>query len=234
MDGKQGNARPRGHHQTPPAGYREDDGGVERLLEAWQASRAEQVFDEIVHRVSGLIQAASRQTLLKYDIRDLNAVDDVLSLVLDHLRRLAGSGDEELPVAAFQPLKHHRGRGGTTACRHDSGRAYVRWLARSRAADIARQRRRDTAIPLDKLAERHEMPVHFQFTPLREAFDRVLGFLDERSREVLTLLADGDTQAEIAAKLGVCEGTVSRIRSRAIRHVQERLGQEKPARRKPR
>lgn len=239
MDGKRKKNWPRKRSSSMPPSElshaREHGRNVERLLESWQVDRQEQTFDELIHRVTRLVNTTSRQSLLRYNVRDLNAVDDVFSLVLDHLRRLAGCSNDELVVAAFDPLKYRCDCSNTTACKHDAGMAYVCWLARSRAADVARQRHRDTTASLCELDERHQTPVDSQVVWRRETFDRVLGLLDERSQQVLTLLADGHTQAEIAARLRVCEGTVSRIRSRGIQRAREYLGlEDSPTSRKPR
>ena len=48
---------------------------------------------------------------------------------------------------------------------------------------------------------------------LKEARDESL---DGRSRLVVELLLAGENQAAIARRMGLCEGTVSRIRARAI------------------
>jgi RNA polymerase sigma factor (sigma-70 family) len=49
--------------------------------------------------------------------------------------------------------------------------------------------------------------------------------LDARSQEVVGCLLKGLTQAEIAKELGVCEGTVSRIRAKAIEQLRRLAGQ---------
>ena len=111
----------------------------------------------------------------------------------------------------------------------DSGEAYVVWLTRERAADVARSRRRQrhAAIffsQLDKPAARclrrcaaaaDDAAAAGQADlcgRLRDAISR----LPPRERTVIELLLEGKTQTVIAHLLDVCEGTVSRIRSRAL------------------
>ena len=55
---------------------------------------------------------------------------------------------------------------------------------------------------------------------LREAVER----LPARERLVAELLLEGKSQATIAHVLDVCEGTVSRLRSRAVGLLKELLG----------
>jgi RNA polymerase sigma factor (sigma-70 family) len=50
-----------------------------------------------------------------------------------------------------------------------------------------------------------------------------LPLLEPRSRTVVELLLDGKSQAVIAHVLGVCEGTVSRLRTRAIAELRRLL-----------
>jgi RNA polymerase sigma factor (sigma-70 family) len=54
-----------------------------------------------------------------------------------------------------------------------------------------------------------------------QQLEAALASLDNRSREVLMLLWEGTTQTQIANLLGIHEGTVSRIRTRAIQQLRE-------------
>ena len=49
-----------------------------------------------------------------------------------------------------------------------------------------------------------------------------------RAQEVLTRLLDGESQAAIAKSMGVCEGTVSRIRAKAIEGIRRSLADDRP------
>jgi RNA polymerase sigma factor (sigma-70 family) len=130
-------------------------------------------------------------------------------------------------VARFVPRDH-----AASPCdRADSGSAYIVWLSRERARDVARrwwrsarhsrafsQLGRDTVNDLrTRLAgalERNDDP-----EPLPQLIIRLhesIEQLEPLEQAVIALLIEGKTQAVIAHVLGVCEGTVSRIRSGAI------------------
>ena len=167
----------------------------------------------------------ARRVLWRHGIRDPAAVDDALSLVLDHLRRLATHGQDEPPVAPFDPHRATPGRG-------DAGAAYIAWLARDRAIDIARRRRRQDRLgrPLgDDTATRLVTQLVTHPAPIAEEEDRpalvraAIARLAPQDRLVCELLLAGRSQATIAGLLGVCAGTVSRIRCRAIAALRDAI-----------
>lgn len=186
---------------------------VARLLGRWQSDHDPEAFATLVEIIRGPLQRLAASTLRRIGIRDPGACDEAVSLVFERLYRLG----IEHRVDAVAPFDSDR-PGGTAA--GDPGWVYVRCVARSRAHDVARAvRRRDrrdcdygrTAAAWVCAAEEPSAG-DVDATRVRAAIEA----LDERSRAVVSLVLDGKSQAAIAHMLGVCEGTVSRIRMRAI------------------
>jgi RNA polymerase sigma factor (sigma-70 family) len=183
---------------------------VTALLLTWQEAADERCLNELCVELVPVIEKTARVTLARMRIYDSGAMDDTLSLVLDHLRRLPTANGG---VGSFE-AKQTDG---------DSGLAYVQWLTTRRAMDVARairRRRRHDAdiadacpkekfwVPKDREEPDHESWLHAAIVAL-----------DVRSQEVVEFLLKGLKQSEIAKELGVCEGTVSRIRARAIENL---------------
>jgi RNA polymerase sigma factor (sigma-70 family) len=196
------------------------------LLQSWQAVGDVRDLESLLARALPLIERAAAATLRRRHLADPAAVDDVVSRVLDHLRRLPGASAGEKIVARFVPRSGHIGAESLG----DRGEAYVVWLARERALDIVRSRRRvahriscfselpaasrtltTDAGKANAIGLCHAPP-GAQWQRLHDA----IPLLDTRQRVVIELLLEGKTQAVIAHTLDVCEGTVSRLRSKAI------------------
>ena len=198
--------------------------GIGRLLDRWQATSDPEQLAVLVGAVRPMVEAVAVRVLRSRRIKDQSAVDDVLSLVLDHLRRLPGGQEGERPVAMF--------RGADPGS--DSGGRFIRLLARNRSLDVARSHRRhrryecpfssagDTvrwslANPDDAARQEAEADVH----------DRLVVAIDRREPDlqaVVRMLLDGKSQAVIAHVLGVCPGTVSRARRRAMAKLRGLMG----------
>jgi AraC family transcriptional regulator len=196
---------------------------VTALLLAWQSTGDPDAFAAIAAAVTPTIESTASLLLRRRGRVDATLVADVVSLVLDHLRRLAVPGPGERPVAAFRPVP---GAG------RDAGLVYLRWLTRSRSSDLLRsQRRRD----------RHEPSFPHRFGPLAErsaAVDgaapareepaespeapELNGRLDGIDRAVAEAILRGESQVDIARRLGISEGTVTRRRQR----LTARLGRQ--------
>ncbi|MCE2725465.1 MAG: sigma-70 family RNA polymerase sigma factor [Planctomycetaceae bacterium] len=198
--------------------------GIGRLLDRWQATNDPEQLAVLVGAVRPMVEAVAVRVLRSRRIKDQSAVDDVLSLVLDHLRRLPGGQEGERPVAMF--------RGADPGS--DSGGRFIRLLARNRSLDVARSHRRhrryecpfssagDTvrwslANPDDAARQEAEADVHDR---LVVAIDR----LEPDLQAVVRMLLDGKSQAVIAHVLGVCPGTVSRARRRAMAKLRGLMG----------
>lgn len=194
---------------APPA-------GIGRLLDGWQATADPERLAMLVAAVRPMVEAVATRVLRGRHIADLSAVDDVVSLVLDHLRRLPRGLEDERHVALF--------RGDEPGA--DTGTAFIRILARNRAIDVARSRGRRArrSVPFsaaiddvrEALVTRQDVAV---LVAEAEAHDRLAAAIDRlqpQPRTVVQMLLDGKSQAVIAHVLGVCEGTVSRVRSRAV------------------
>lgn len=208
--------------QSPSATDRTPD-CISRFLEEWQATGTVEPLECLIVAVRPLVETVAVRVLRSRQIADPAAVEDVVSLVLDHLRRLPGGVDGERQVAAFRA-------GGAAG----AGAAYVRLLARNRALDVARhRRRRDRMARVFSALDAGGMQALVRQTPrghhepdgdtlvrLAQGIER----LEPRLRSVVRLLLEGKSQAVIAHVLGVCEGTVSRARDRAVARLRELLG----------
>jgi RNA polymerase sigma factor (sigma-70 family) len=198
-----------------------DQQNLDMLLQQWQQSGRHVVLEQLIQAAEPVASCVIERVLRRRGIQDPHAVDDALALVFDHLRRLPGAGDGERSVSPFAP----------TAQAGDRGRAFLHRLAQDRALDVARARRRRakhvcTFSQLDELAV-SRLEDGCVATPVgaatAEAGDEpsrrlraALARLPPRDRQVIGLLLEGKNQAVIAHVIGVCEGTVSRIRRRAI------------------
>ena len=202
-----------------------EPGDLEVLLCAWQSTGSHAALEDLMHAAEPVATLVIVRVLGQRGIRDPAALDDAIALVFNHLRRLPGPAAGEHGVAPFDP-----GR-GTAA---DHGRAYLQRLAHDRAIDVARRRRRETrrmatfsaleAGAAASLTNRMVMPA----TPVEPdestesgcAIEEAVSQLDPRERELVRLLIEGKSQAVIAHMLGVCGGTVSRLRARVIAKLQ--------------
>lgn len=203
------------------------------LLSAWQDTGDEAALDSIVATIREDCLRMISHLLRRLGIRDPDATDDAFTLVLGHLRRLPGAASER-GVSRFKVT--------TGAANGDQGTAFVRWLCRERAHDVARSCRRRSrhVLSLTDLGatERTNRDARTQNGgqgPAPGGMDEALlraavGRLDERQRTVVELLLAGKSQVVIAHVLGVSEGTVSRIRSRALEALRLALDAAGPER----
>jgi RNA polymerase sigma factor (sigma-70 family) len=216
---------------------------TEHLLQ-WQADGNAAEFEALVRAIMPLLERLASLTLRRHGIADASAIDDAVSLVLDHLRRLSGSADGERTVARFVPASVQSGWKEPFDKGHEddkghAGAAYVSWLIRERARDVARSRRRESRrtiafsqldhLPDRIVGERAAQPPDVGDGICSQgeksaALHEAIAVLDPRLRTVIELLLDGNSQAAIAQALHVCEGTVSRMRGRAIMELRRLLG----------
>ncbi|MFM9059885.1 MAG: sigma factor-like helix-turn-helix DNA-binding protein, partial [Planctomycetaceae bacterium] len=185
------------------------------LLARWQADRKADDFTALVEIVRGPLTRMTAHTLRHVGIRDPGACDDVVAAVLERLYRL-GAAEGARVSAAFDP-----GRINLQAT-VDPGWAFIRCMARSRAHDLARMLRRRDRLAAGYVVSARDTLRDETATDVTdiEALRAALAALDSRSRQVVELLLDGKSQAVIAHVLGVCEGTVSRMRAKAIARLQ--------------
>lgn len=193
---------------------------VARCLLAWQETADETWLECVLATTTADLRLVARRVLQRHRVRDWSAVDDALSLVLDHLRRLPIRDADGWTVTRFDAMRRPRRGDG------DSGMSYLAWLVRERSLDVVRQRRRQAARAL-RFAEQGAAA-----TPCEPAFDadqvarlrEAVGRLEPRQRAVVELLLAGRSQTAIAHLLDVCEGTVSRLRTRAITELRRLMG----------
>lgn len=195
---------------------------VAELLVEWQETGRHEVFDSLVKAVLPRLMGFVAATLVGQGIRDPAATDDALSLVLDHLRRLAGTGANDRQVGRFAPAR-------SKGARDDAGWGYLRQLARGRACDVARDRRRQG--PVLSQLERSGRELSEQASAaagggvaLSERLREAALSLEPRQRLLVEMLLDGKSQAVIAHMLEVSEGTVSRLRTRTLESLRRILG----------
>ncbi len=195
-----------------------------RLLVAWQTSGDPNRLDPLAAAARPLIERTAAHVLRRHHVADPAAVDDVVSRVLDHLRRLPGRATGERLVACFIPQPHAQ----------DDGRGYVMWLTGRRAMDVVRDRRRCCRearcfveiAPAELAGLADTAPATADEEEAEDACRRLhaaLPRLDARQRLVAELLLAGKSQAAIARVLDVCEGTVSRLRSKAVESLRRLL-----------
>jgi len=194
------------------------------LMLRWQQTGCRHGFTTLVEAVLPEVAEVAKRVLQRRGIQDPDALDDAVSLVLDHLRRLRDDGRGSRRLTEFSPGRP--GRPSRDAI--DPGLGFVRQLAKARAIDVARGRRRlarkrrvfsdirgaaemptDTIASDDAGSELAQLPLGDR---LREAARR----LEPRQRLLVEMLLEGKSQAVIAHVLEVSEGTVSRLRTRAI------------------
>jgi len=202
--------------------------GVTDALLAWQESADPLALEHVIRSTRRTLERTAADMLRRLHIGDWSAVDDTLSLVFDHLRRLPAAPAGGRLVARFDGARQSSDAG-------DAGIAYLVWLARERARDVARTRRRQAArgrpfsavghVPDDRDREGKSaapgapQAAHDEIARLHAAVAQ----LDPRLRCVVEMLLEGKSQVVIAHVLGVCEGTVSRLRARAIAELRRVL-----------
>ena len=209
---------------------------IESLLLRWQATGAHDHFEQLIIVIQPLASCMAKDTLLRLGVRDPSAVDDTLSLVFDHLRRLFGPANGERSVAPFSL----RTDAVCNPSRVDSGRTYMLWLTRERAADVARAiRRRSRRVimfsQLDTSTSRFVDGCVDPYPPNGQPgmvpadfcgqMHDAIPHLPSRERLVIELLLEGKTQAVISHSLDCCEGTVSRLRTRAVALLRDLLAE---------
>ena len=197
---------------------------ITTLLLEWQATADERHLESLLRMSSDLLWQTARKMLIRCGVADPAATDDAVALVLDHVRRLPGVAANERRVSQFRPRRSARGT--------DPGQAYLVWLSKERARDIARRRRArarhvqplsqvepsGSLTPLQTLVGSSNINAD-DLIRLKQAIDG----LKERQATVIRMLINGTNQARIAAKLNICEGTVSRLRNRAIARLRHLL-----------
>jgi DNA-binding CsgD family transcriptional regulator len=195
-----------------------------QLLIDWQTTADEQFLESLLRASADIVRRTARAVLIRHGFADPAAVEDAVTLVLDHLRRLPGASTDENAVTEFCPRRLPADK--------DPGEAYIVWLSKERARDVAR-RRHARARHVQPLAEIESAglltPVHALISSSGPDADtlsqlyRAIDGLQQRQAYVIRMLITGQSQAEIATKLKVCEGTVSRLRTSAIAKLREIL-----------
>lgn len=199
---------------------------VTELILEWQALGEEECFTHLVKAVRPIIEATAKQWLQRQQRLNTVTIDEIVSEVLDHLRRLQPHPSKEQPVTPFRPEPD----GNDVA-----GHRYVRWLARRRTQDVLRrERRRGRRLPtFTETGLEHQavaaLAEPFDTQPRQEHVDALrlaVESLEAVNLEVIKRLLHGQSQCEIAASLGVSEGTVSRRRANAIRQLKSLISSE--------
>lgn len=217
---------------------------LEALLEQWQATGSHEVFRHLLTRAGPIVDRVVAHTLQRLGLRDPATVDDAISLVFDHLRRLHGwTGERTVcPFAARKAGGNSCGDHGAAAVA-DRGAAFIVRLSQTRACDVARAHRRRTrrcaSVSQLDVAATHDLRMRLcglrastELPPPAEAaaerLHAAIAQLEPRQRTLVALLLEGKNQAVIAHVLGICEGTVSRIRRQAIDRLRSLLASAEP------
>jgi len=195
---------------------------ISLLLLRWQETGSHRAFESLVKVVRPQIEQVAARTLRRQGVRDGNAVDDAVALVLDHLRRLPGPGDTERCVARFAPKQRQQPA--------DPGRGFVSRLAQDRAVDVVRTRWRHRSVPFSQLEAVEGRGFGETIADdmgggslLIDRVRAVVGQLEPRQRTLVELLLEGKTQAVIAHVLGISAGNVSRLRARTLADLRNLL-----------
>jgi RNA polymerase sigma factor (sigma-70 family) len=187
-----------------------DEKTAANLLELWQTTGDPDDYRRLWQAASTVVESVVRMNLRRHGIRDPTAVEEAVSLVMNHLRRLPAEG-----VAKFD--------------RKHTAAGYLVWLSSRRSRDVARSLRRRREFDLDdaraKITEPSVDPDvdHVEGSDGR-AVDNLyaaIKVLDDRSRLVIERHLAGEPQAVTAKALGVCGGTITRIRQQAIQKLRE-------------
>jgi RNA polymerase sigma factor (sigma-70 family) len=183
---------------------------VASLLEAWQTTGDPDDYRRLWNAASAVVESVVRKNLYRHGIRDPAAAAEAVSLVMNHLRRLPDQG-----VAKFD--------------RNQTAAGYLVWLSSRRSRDVARSLRRRRESSLDDTRGQIVEPLvdpdidHIEGSDSR-AVDHLyaaIKALDDRSRLVIERHLAGEPQAVTAKALRVCDGTITRIRQRAIQRLRE-------------
>jgi RNA polymerase sigma factor (sigma-70 family) len=193
-----------------PMSVADDESIVRESLLSWQCNGRPAAFERLVGAARDPVADIAARILRRSGVRDPAAVEDAVALVLDHLRRLPGVAFGERSVAPFEPVR----------AQSRPGLAYLTRLAVDRARDVVRQRRRCARrcinMPWIELVVDDTTAGDAPDDDERTRLHRAIATLPPRERAVMGHLLEGRTQAAIAACMRVCEGTVSRLRSRAV------------------
>lgn len=180
------------------------------LLEAWQTTGDPEDYHRLWKATSTIVESVVHKNLHERGIHDPAAAEEAVSLVMNHLRRLPDRG-----VKKFD--------------RDKTATGYLIWLSSRRSQDVARSIRRrmefslgDTRGPIaELLVDPAVDPVGGPDSNAVERLHTAIKALDDRSRLVIDRHLAGEPQAAAAKALGVCEGTITRIRQRAIQKLRE-------------
>ena len=206
------------------------------LLLAWQEHEDHAALARLLKSARPLIESVANQVLQAVDIASPVCVDDTLSLVIDHIRRLprnqsGGQGcrdsNGERPVAPFAPRP-----GDTTP-----GERFLVWLTRRRAADCGRRLRRArrragsfSSCDPNQLQQAVAKAAQGKFAAERsrrrqqrqlEQLRGMLELLAPHDRLLMEAVMEGKTLAVIAHMLDCSEGTVCRRRQRIEQWLRE-------------
>lgn len=200
---------------------------VAELLSRWQATGDHDTFGALYQAIYPTVMSMARAELRRHGCLSPASVDEVLSLVLEHVRRLHAASPTERSVAVFAARQSAQG---------DPGERYVVWLTRARSRDVLRRDRRRSRRLVTFSALRQGRDVSTSrangFTtaesatsvadgdPSRLRIVRLaLEGLDAQSRQVVEWTLAGRPRHEIAQALGVCAGTVCRRLQRSIERL---------------
>ena len=195
----------RQHRLCPPSVELDDlmSVGTVGLLQAVEKFRPERGFKLKTlaeHRIRGAMLDYLRQIdPLPREIRTFARRRDVIVLNLES--RLGRSAtDEELATELGVPIAKYR-----------------RWILAIRASNTISLD--STAKWDDELPQVAVQAVNMEAVESLHRLETAIGNLPDREAQVAAALTDGKSAREIASELGLSEASVSRIKTRAIRHL---------------
>lgn len=219
---------------APPQTLVHVDDAFGRLLLRWQDEHDDKAFQELVATARLLVTSVAERSLRNVNRDDSFLIEEVVSLVLNHLRRLpfyhqavANTLAGERAVRPFRGIVHDP----------NAGRRYLVWLTRRRALDIARRAWRDqrhcrcytasnphqiaAAIMQASCDQQAAAGLRALQDDRLEWIQTMFALLDPADRLLMEMVLEGKTLATIAHMLDCSEGTVSRRRQRIEQSLRE-------------
>ena len=219
---------------APPQALSLVDDAFGRLLLRWQDQQDDEALYNLFTTAQRLLESVAERTLRGAVPDSSSLVDETVSLVLDHLRRLPLHHQTVTdPLATDRAVRPFR----PDPRKQNAGRRYLVWLTRRRAMDVARREQRhrrrcrcDTASDPHQVAAaitRESWARQLAAASQARQDDRIewvramLALLDPADRLLMEMAVEGKTLATIAHVLDCSEGTVSRRRQRIERSLRE-------------
>lgn len=199
------------------------EASLTELILEWQALGEPEGLSLLVKSAQPVIERTATQWLKRHHMFTPARVDEILSVVLDHLRRLHVEPGSDQAVTSFTPEPDGN---------DEAGLRYIRWLTKRRTQDLIRTERRrlrrhptltEARVATESLAAVRQGRDAATRQESVDGLHQAMQSLSQRDRDVIEGLLKGQSQSQIAAVLGVSEGTVSRHKKDALTRLKNML-----------